>query len=431
MCRTRWVAILTLTGLLALGCDSAPPPVAKTSPAVVLVSLPVTDEITDFEEFTGRTDAYQFVEVRARVTGYLDKILFKDGDDVDEGKLLFQIDPRPYQAEVDRTVAAVEQSEAHLKRLEADHRRAVSLFNRGVLSREEFDRISGDYEEAKAAVGITKANINLARLNLGFTKVTAPISGRASRKQVDIGNLVKADDTILTTIVRLDPMYVYFDVDERTLLRIRRLIREGRMKSRNESEVPIFVGFADEDGFPHKGTLDFSENKVDPSTGTLRVRGLIENPKPANGKQPRFLSPGLFARTRLPLGAPHRSLLIPEQAIGTDQGRKFLYIVDAKNEVVYRPVDTGPFNEGLRVITKGLAPGERVVVSGLQRIRPGAKVEPKLADATLRAPAPTPTAAPRTIPTAAAPAPTAPAAASTPAIASDRPAAPRKPPGRL
>ncbi len=392
MSRNVWACLAIAIGVSGVGCQQAKPPVVSKEPPVVLVSQPVTEEVTDSEEFTGRTDAFQSVEVRARVTGYLDQIFFVDGTETTEGDKLFQIDPRPYQAEVDRTEAAVVQAEAQLKRADADHRRSVSLFNRGVQSREEFDRVTGDFEVAKAAIGIAKANRDLSKLNLGFTTVTAPIPGLLSRKQVDKGNLVKADETILTTIVRLDPMYVYFDVDERTLLRIRRMIGEGRVQSRNEAEVPVQVGFADEDGFPHSGKIDFSENRVDPSTGTLRVRGVIANPKSAPNK-PRFLSPGLFVRTRLPLGQPHRSLMIPEQAVGTDQGRKFVYVVNAKNEVGYRPVEVGLLNKGLRVIDHGLTTGENVIVSGVQRVRPGLKVTPKLADATLRAPAEKPEAA--------------------------------------
>lgn len=345
---------------------------APTKPPVVLVSTPVSDEITEYEDFTGRTDAVFSVEVRARVTGYLEKVNFKDGAEVKEGDLLFEIDPRIYQAELDRSEATVLQAEARLKRLEADNRRANLLFNRGAISREEFERISSDFAEGTAAVGIAKANRDLAKLNVGYTKVTAPISGRISRRLVDPGNLVAADVTPLTTIVSLDPMYVYFDIDERTMLRFRRLIREGKVQSREAGAVvPVHAALSDEEGFPHKGTINFSDNRVDAATGTLRVRGSIVNPIP------RVLSPGLFMRVRVPIGTPHYALMISEQSLGTDQGRKFLYVVNDKNEVVYRPVKVGPLNEGMRVVEEGLSRGERVIVSGLQRVKPGAKVEPK------------------------------------------------------
>lgn len=372
---------MPIAGMLALaalvpGCVKEPPKPAKAPPPEVLVSTPVEDEITDFEDFTGRTEAVRTVEVRARVTGYLDKVNFKDGTEVKEGDLLFVIDPRPYRAELNRTEAMLVQAETRTKRLEADFRRASATFNRGAISREEFDAKSSDYAEASAAVGSARANRDLAALNLEFTQVTAPISGRISRRLVDAGNLVQADVTALTSIVSLDPMYVYFDEDERTLLRIRRLIREGKVHSRTEAEVPVMAALADEEGFPHKGMIDFSDNQVDPSTGTLRVRAVIPNPANGDGKA-RVLSPGLFIRIRLPIGNPRKALLVAEQAMGTDQGRKFVYVVNDQNEITYRPVKTGTLDHGMRVIEEGLTLEDRVVVSGLQRIRPGAKVVPK------------------------------------------------------
>jgi membrane fusion protein, multidrug efflux system len=384
MRRIRGGAILLLGTAFLAGCEQAKPKLAPTKPPVVLVSHPTTDTITDYEDFTGRTDAVFSVEVRARVTGYLERVYFEDGTEVKEGDLLFEIDPRPYQADLMRAKATVTQTESHLKRLDSDHRRATNLFNRGAISREEFDRVEGDYAEAAASVDIAKANRDLSELNLAFTKVTAPISGRISRRMVDPGNLVKADETALTTIVSLDPMYVYFDVDERTLLRLRRLLREGKIKSREEGEVAVLVGLSDEEGFPHKGTVNFSDNRVDPNTGTLRVRAVISNPKP------RVLSPGLFVRVRLPVGEPHKSILVPEQALGTDQGRKFIYLVNDKKEVVYRPVKVGLLSKGQRVIEEGLKGGETIIVSGLQRVRPGAKVEPKPAEEQLQASASSP-----------------------------------------
>jgi len=382
--RRRVSLVIALGCAMLGGCQHETPKLAPTKPPVVMVGQPVTKEVSDYEDFTGRSDAVFSVEVRARVTGYLDKVLFEDGSEVKEGDVLFQIDPRPYEAALAAAEATVVQSEAHGKRLEADHRRASNLFTRGAISREEVDRIAGDYAEASAAVGIARAQRDLAKLNLQFTKVTAPIGGRTSRRLVDPGNLIQADTTSLTSIVSLDPMYVYFDVDERTMLRIRRLIREGRMKSRTEAEVPVLVGLSDEEGFPHRGLINFSDNRVDPSTGTLRVRGVLDNPKPEHGAN-RPISPGLFMRVRLPLGPPHQSLLVPEQALGTDQGKKFLYVVNDKDEVVYRPVSVGSLNEGLRVIEQGLAPGERFVVSGLQRVRPGIKVEPKSIEGSMHA----------------------------------------------
>ena len=367
--KPRVVAALLALGGLA-GCERATPPVAPPPPAKVIVAKPVLDYVTDYEDFTGRTDAIFSVEIRARVSGYLDNVNFKDGEEVKKGDTLFTIDPRPYKAELDRVEAVLAQGEAHLKRLEADYKRATNLYNRGQISREEYDRFVGDRSEAEAAVGIAKAQYDLAKLNVEYTKTTSPIEGRLSRRLVDPGNMVQADTTALTTVVSQDPLYVYWDVDERTLLRLRRLIGEGRVKNRSEADVEVLVGLSDEEGFPHKGLINFSDNKVDPGTGTLRVRASIPNPKPY------LLSPGLFARVRLPVGDARKSLMISAAAVGTDQGRKFLYVVNDKNVVEYRLVTIGKMDNGMQVIEDGLKAGELVVVNGLQRIRPGAKVDP-------------------------------------------------------
>ncbi len=374
-----------LSGCVGAGCAKTQAKQGDPPPDEVLVSKPTVDEVTDFEEFIGHTDAMFSVEVRARVTGYLDKVNFNDGDEVEKGALLFTIDARPYQATFDQTHALLEQGNAKLTRLTADHRRADALLRRSAIGPEEYDRIQGDYAESKASIGAAKATLDMAQLNLDWTKVTAPISGRLSRRMVDPGNLVKLDETLLTTIVTLDPMYVNFDIDERTMLKIRRLIAEGRIKSRQEADVPILVGLSDEEDFPHKGTINFSDNKLDSSTGTLRVRGVIANPKP------RLLSPGLFVRVRLPIGQAHKSVLIAEQAIGTDQGRKFVYVVNktklkSKDKatgkeierdaevVINQPIKVGSLYKGLRVIDQGLKLDDRVVVSGLQRVRQGKEV---------------------------------------------------------
>jgi RND family efflux transporter MFP subunit len=404
---------VSLASLAFVGCgpnESAPP---ATKPPGVVVAVPVTDYITDYEDFTGRTDAVFSIDVRARVTGYLDKVAFKDGDEVKEGDLLFEIDPRPYQAQLAATEASILQGVAHLKRLEADYQRVKNLFHRGNASREEFDKVAGDRGEAEAMVGLAKASYELAKLNVTFTKVIAPINGRLSRRMVDPGNLVKQDDTILTSIVSLDPMYVYFDVDERTLLKLRRLVREGRVKTRQEADVPVLVGLSDEEGYPHRALVNFSDNRIDANTGTLRVRGVIENPRITKTGNTRVFSPGLFARVRLPVGSPHKELLIPEEAIGTDQGRKYIYVVQqqkkkspaaekkdsakgkaagggeggVENIVVDRTVVVGASQNGLRVITDGLKGNEQVIVSGIQRVRPGSKVNPRFKDAAVQVPA--------------------------------------------
>jgi multidrug efflux system membrane fusion protein len=390
--RDVWIVALLSCGIGA-GCarTQAKPP--EPNPDEVLVTLPITDEVTDYEEFIGRTDAMFSVEVRARVNGYLDRVNFNDGDEVEKGALLFEIDARPYKATYDQTVATLEQGNARLIRTTADHRRADALLARNAIGREEYDRIQGDFAESKASIGAAKALLDMAQLNLDWTKVTAPIGGRLSRRMVDPGNLIKADETLLTTIVSLDPMYVNFDIDERTILKLRRLIAEGRLKSRQEGEVPILVGLADEAEFPHRGTINFSDNRIESTTGTLRVRGVIANPKP------RLLSPGLFAKIRLPIGSAHKSIMVPETAIGTDQGRKFVYVISKakkakfkiKNEVTGKleevERDTGVATKReievgssvrvgtdsaikvFRVVTSGMKLDDTIIVSGLQRVR--------------------------------------------------------------
>jgi RND family efflux transporter MFP subunit len=360
-----------LAALLTAGCGGNQPQVAPPKPPEVLVSYPITRVVTSTEEFTGRTEAVNSVEVRARVTGYLDKAHFTEGVrvEVKQGQLLFQIDPRPYQAELARAEASVIQSTAHLTRLEDDLTRARDLLPRKAISREEFDKISGDRAEAAAAVKVSEAARDFAKLNLDFTQVKAPISGRISRQFIDPGNLVKADETILTSIVQDNPMYVYFDIDERTVMRA--MIREGRIKSAAEVKTTVGIGFTDEQGFPDQGVIDFVENRVDSGSGTLRVRVVFDNPK-------RLVSPGQFSRIRLPVGSPKESLLVAEQALGIDQGQRFVYVVGPDAVAKYRRVRIGSLHDGQRVIEDGLRPDERIIVSGLQRVRAGVKVEARV-----------------------------------------------------
>jgi RND family efflux transporter MFP subunit len=374
-----------LAVLLLSGCRRPQQPQSQAPPPPeVLVCRPVVRNVTDYEDFTGRTEARPSIEVRARVTGYLDKVFFKEGTEVKEGDRLFQIDPRTYQAEFDRTVANVVQAKARLSRLDADFKRAQSLLSKAAISQQDFDLVAGDRAEAAAGVGVADAAMHLAKENLDFTLVTASISGRISRQYIDPGNMVKADDTVLTTLVSLDPMYVYFDVDERTMLKFRRLLLAGKVKTAQEAKLPVFLGLADEQGFPHEGVIDFADNHLDPMTGTLRIRGQFPNPR-------RFLAPGMFARIRTPIGPPHQAIMISERALMSDQGQRYAYVVDEHNKVQYRPVTTGQLSQGLRVIESGLGSNDRVVLSGLQRVRKEMPVRPKevamsAAEATAEAP---------------------------------------------
>jgi RND family efflux transporter MFP subunit len=283
------------------------------------------------------------------------------------------IDPRTYQADYDSKVANLAQARAHLTHLEANYKRAQSLIAKLAISQADFDQAVGDRDEAEAAVRVAEAALHTSDLNLQWTRVLAPISGRISRQNIDPGgNMVKADDTVLTTIVSLDPMYAYFDVDEASTLRFRRLLEAGKVKSAREGKAPVYLGLADEDDkFPHEGTIDFVDNRLNPSTGTLRLRGKFDNHK-------QFLAPGMFVRIRVPIGQTHPAILATERAIGSDQGQKFLYVLDEKNQVVYREVQIGAFQNGLRVIESGLGPDERFIINGLQRVKPGDTVQPKL-----------------------------------------------------
>jgi RND family efflux transporter MFP subunit len=359
------------------GCARAPSEAPPATPPSVTVSYAVEREVTDHADFTARTAAVDSVELRARVSGYLDRVNFKEGALVKKGDVLFEIDPRTYQAALKNAEGNLASVEARVERLNADYARARETVGSRAISREMYDKIVGDRGEAIAARAAAQAAVERARLDLGFTKLTAPVTGRVSRYHVTVGNLVQAGDltggTLLTTIVSVDPMYAYFDADEHTVLRVRKLIGEGKASLPDDAEIPVWLGLANEDGHPHRGTVNFIDNQVNPRTGTLRARGVFPN-------QGELLTPGLFARVRVPIGVPHKALLVTDRALDTDQGQKVVYVVDEANGVVSRPVRLGALHDGLREITAGLAPGERVIVNGLQQVRPGLTVEPSLVD---------------------------------------------------
>jgi RND family efflux transporter MFP subunit len=343
----------------------------------VTVSRPVEREVTDYADYTARTAAVDSVELRARVSGYLDKVNFKEGALVQKGDILFEIDPRTYTAVLQSAEGNLTAAEARVTRLDADYARAQRVVGSAAMSREDYDKVVGDRAEAIASRAALKAAVERARLDVSFTKVVAPISGRISRYNVTVGNLVQAGDltggTLLTTIVSVDPMYAYFDVDENTVLRVKQLIREGKAKTPDAPDIPVWLGLANENGFPHRGVINFIDNQVNPKTGTQRVRGVFPNKDEA-------LSPGYFARVRVPIGEPHKALLVTERALDTDQGQKVVYVVGGDNTVVTRPVRLGALHDGLREITDGLKPGEQVIVNGLQQVRPGLTVEPKVVE---------------------------------------------------
>lgn len=368
---TSCLALLFLALLPILsGCGGAQAEVGDPSPPDIQVSTPVSRETTDKVEFIGHTESLRTITVRAMVTGYLDQVLFKEGDEVVQNQPLFKIDPRIYQAEYDQAKANLMQAQAHLKRLEADLLRAKKLLPLKAVSQEDYDKSEGDRNEAAAAVEVAEATTTYAKQNLDYTSIAAQISGGVSRQMIDPGNMVKANDTALTTIVSMDPMYAYFDVDERTMLQIRRLVESGKISLAPGGNAKVYMGLADEEGYPHEGTINFIDNQVDAPTGTMRFRGVFPN-------RHHLLTPGLFVRIQMPIGQPHPSLLVSERALGSDQGQKFLYVLNNDDEVTYRHVEIGALSDGLRVIEKGLKPADRVVVNGLQRVRPGMKVAAK------------------------------------------------------
>lgn len=355
---------------ILLGARSLP---AAEMP-LVAISRPVVREVTDFVDFTGRTEAVQSINVVPRVTGYLVRSLFQDGALVKKGDLLFEIDSRPYQAQTEEAMSKMKLNEAQLELAEKTYARfaAVAKAQLSTVGERELDQYKAAVDEAKARLEAQRTNLLVCRLNQDFTHVVSPIDGQAGRCQLSPGNLVAQDQTVLTTVVSLDPIYVYFDMDEATLLQIRRGVNAGRMKG--SLRGPVAMALQDDEGYPHAGVVDFINNQVNPATGTISARGVFHNPSPPDG-QP-LMSPGMFARVRLPIGSPYQALLVVERAIGSDQGVKYVFVIDAQHKVEYRRVETGGLqDDGLRVVKSGLKEGDQVVVGGRQNIRPQMQVE--------------------------------------------------------
>ena len=368
-------------GISSSSCQQKTPQAAKNETPTIPVSQPVQRKVAEYVEYTGRTDAKESVSVRARVTGYLIKVHFKEGTEVKKDDPLFDVDPRPYQA-------AVDQAESQLVVNQTSQKFAKDTYDRDkglgmAVSQQQLDQDKAALASADAQVKKSKAALDAANLNLSFTTVKAPIGGRISRTFYTVGNLVSQDQTLLTTIVSMNPIYVYFDMDERTCRRFVSDINDGKIEVPSEnSNVPIEMALEGELGFPNKGKIDFINNQVNPSTGTVAVRALFDNERPDGGLW--RLSGGMFVRIRLPLGDPRPALLVIDKAIGSDQGLKFVYVVDSENRVQYRRVETGAIqDDGRRVIEPydeekdiGLKPGDWVVVGGLQQLRPKTIVKP-------------------------------------------------------
>ena len=353
-------------------------------PPKVTVAKALQQEVVEYLEFTGTTHAFEKVEVRARVRGFLQSMNFTPGTAVEKGDLLFEIDPREYQALLNAAKADLSSANAQLKRAETEFARSEKLFKQKAGAEKDVVKWRGERDIARADVLRAKAKVEQAELDLSYTKVIAPISGRVSRNFVDPGNLVgEGEPTLLTTVTRYDPMYAYFNLNERDLLRVmamyRQRVEEKGINPAKDSdaraEISLFLGLANEEGYPHQGIGDFAESGVDTGTGTLQLRGIFQNP----GKSP-VLVPGLFARLRMPIDKRDNALLVSDRAIGADQGGNYLLTVTSDNTVEKRPIRMGQLVDGLRVIEEGLQPGESVIVKGVQRARPGAKVDPEQID---------------------------------------------------
>jgi RND family efflux transporter MFP subunit len=351
--------------------------VTTPPPPEVSVSQPVEEPVQERLEFTGRTSAIESVEVRAKVTGYITKVAFTAGALVKTGDLLFEIDPREYHAAVLRSEGEVARLRAQMARAESEVTRNQTLRPSGAASARDLERAIAEKGAADGELKAKLAQLELARLDLEFSRVTAPIDGRVSRAEITEGNLVvvgASGGPLLTTVVSLDPIYVNFDADERALIRLQKaaIAHNGVSAPENvrAANLPVLVALGDETDFQYRGTIDFVDNQVDPSTGTIHVRAVLPNPT-------RLLTPGLFVRVRLPVGEAKPGLLVTDRAIGTDQDRKYVLVVNDKNVVEYRPVKLGGRHEGLRAVTEGVAAGDWVIVNGIQRVRPGATVTPQ------------------------------------------------------
>nr|WP_298689441.1 efflux RND transporter periplasmic adaptor subunit [uncultured Dongia sp.] len=357
-----FAALVTLSACEKPQAAQQERPLTKVSVAEV-----IQHPVNDWDELTGRLEAPQSVVIRARVSGYIDQIAFQEGELVKKGDLLVQIDPRPFAAEVKRLAAQLDRARATAKRADSEAKRGETLRAGKIIGGEEADARNSTAAEAKAAVAATQAQLDIANLNLSFTEVRAPIDGRVSRAELTIGNLAQADESRLTSVVSTDKVYAYFDIDETVYLKYENLTRQGDLTA----TAPVYLGLSNEEGHLHQGQMDFIDNQVNPTTGTIRARAVFDN---TDG----IFTPGLYVRVKLVGSANYVASLVNDAAIGTDLGKKFVLVLDKDNKVAYRAIEMGPKLEGLRIVRSGLAQGEKIVVNGLQRVRPGMPVDPQL-----------------------------------------------------
>jgi RND family efflux transporter MFP subunit len=368
--RRRWVGWLSTLVVIVGACRDAnqfvPPP-----PPQVFVATPLEKPVVDSIEFVGTTESTVTVDLRARVNGYLEKVLFRDGAKVKEGDLLFVIEQAPYQTALDAAKAKVQKASAARQLAESQYKRLAPLVKSGAVTQEELDVQAAQVATSKADVAAAEADVRQAELNLSYTKILSPIDGTIARHEVDVGNLVQAEQTRLAYIRTIDPIYAYFNLSESDLLRFMAMLRENKLPDPMQNPPVLRLGLANEDGFPHEGRLDYREPTLDPATGTTTRRAIFPNP---DGQ----LLPGMFVRLQATIGQPVPRLLVDERALGADQRGDFLLVVGDKNIVEYRPVKLGMHVGKLRVIEEGIRASDRVIVNGLQRARPGAEVRPEV-----------------------------------------------------
>jgi multidrug efflux system membrane fusion protein len=362
------LAVMSITIAALIGCKQAPVAKPQLAAAPVEAAQVITKDVRVSDEFNGRVWATDYVDIRPRVTGYIDRIAFREGQMVHKGDLLYVIDPRPYKDAADNARAQLDREHAAADFAQIQEDRAQRLKQSDAVSQEELQNRSSDLLQSGARVKAAEAAVASADLNLSYTEVRSPIDGRISRTQLTLGNLAQADQTVLTTVVSVDPVYVYFDCDEQSYLRFQQSAHSGAGVG---SENPVRVALADEQGFPHAGHIDFVDNQLNPSTGTIRARVVLSNPD-------HTLTPGLFARVELQSAVPRQAMLIDEKAVLTDQDRKYVYVVGPGNIALRKDIVLGATTDGLRIVKSGLTPDDRVIVGGFQLIFfPGAPIAPR------------------------------------------------------
>jgi len=354
------------------GCRKSTPQAQAQGPLPVNVITAIEKDVTEWDEYTGRIEAVESVDIRPRVSGYITEIPFKAGSLVKKDELLFVIDRRPYQADLDQASAEVERAEAQLKLAQIEVNRAKELRAKSTISASEFDQKAASFQVASAALRAAQVAKASAALNFEFTEIRSPIDGRVSNERVTVGNLVQpgaADSSILTTVVSTDPLYVYMDADENSVLKYIKLDQEGKRPSARAQRIAVFAQLANETGFPHEGVIEFVDNRMDPNTGTLRARAVFKS-------WSDLLTPGFFVRTRVHGAETYRAVLVDDKVISSQQGVKYVFVVKPDNSIERRNIETGPLFEGKRIVKMGLKDGERVVSTRLQILQPGMPVQP-------------------------------------------------------